>query len=89
MQLYKAFHLMQKLRRKLRGVRGRGLKVLRKCAPKLFFYFRHLLCRFKNRNICLVLPWICITGKQLLELEFIKANLSLFKLSSAYLGLLT
>ena len=51
MQLYEAFHLVQSSRRKLKSVRGRGLKA---GPQKRFFYFR----LFKNRIICHVLHWI-------------------------------
>ena len=57
-------YLVQNSARKLKGVRGRGLKPISQWAAKRFlFNFRHLLLRFKNRNICHALHWICITGK--------------------------
>ena len=31
-------------------------------------FFRDLLRRFKNRNTCHVLHWICITGKNFIKL---------------------
>ena len=61
MQLYEAFHLVQSSRRKLKGVRERGLKAR---PQKRFFYFR----LFKNRNICHVLHWIWTTGKNFIKI---------------------
>ena len=67
-------------------------KSFMKMGYKNVFFFRHLLRLFKNRHI--VITYIMsYTGyvslvKILLKSELIRAHLSLFRLFSAYLGLL-
>ena len=80
---------MQNLGRKLKGVRGRGLKPYENGPQKRFvFYFRHLLRRFKIVTYVMSYTGYTSLVKILLQFDLIKAHLSSFRLFSAYLGLL-
>ena len=89
MLLYEAFHLVQNARRKLKGVRKRGLKTLWKLAPKTFpLIFDIYYIALKIVTYVMSYTGYASLVKILVIFELIQAHLSSFRLFSAYLGLL-
>ena len=79
---------MQNLNRKWKGARGRDLKALSKCSTTTYFVIIFNIYYALLKIVTNVMSTlICITSKNLIKIEHIKAHLSSFKLFSSHLGL--